>query len=175
MPLFKGTCTSAPLCLPRKPCATFRPFDSLGAGRGSIEAFRSGSSIHSLALTTAITHRAGSRGGSYIYISPPELWPFCLPTDSSYRKRCQLMTFRKFHITPNNSEAFYRNSSIGTEGSCGCFARQRGREGETDAEDYNLSLTSLCFHVISLNSGWYTERHIILIVFMIEALGFIVG
>lgn len=64
------TWLSVPLCLPRKPCATFRPFDSSGAGRGSIEAFRSGSSIHSPALTTAITHRAGRRGGSYIYLTP---------------------------------------------------------------------------------------------------------
>lgn len=70
MPLHSGTCTSAPIRLPRKPCATFRSFDSSGAGKGSIEAFRSGSSIHSLALTTAITHWAGRRGGSYIYLTP---------------------------------------------------------------------------------------------------------
>ena len=31
----------------------------------------------------------GRRGDSYI--SPPELWPFSLPTDSCYRIRCQLM------------------------------------------------------------------------------------
>lgn len=130
MPLFRGTCSSPPLCLHRKPCATFRPFDSSRAGRGSIEAFKSGTSIHSLALTTAITHWAGRRGGSYIYLTPRAV-TFLSPPDSSYRKRCQLMTFRKFHITPNNSAAFYRNSSIGTKDLCGCWQRrEREREGE---------------------------------------------
>ena len=85
------------------------------------------------------------------------------------------MTFRKFHITPNNSEAFYRNSSIGTENLCVGVLGERGREREgkrqsdrereKEREESNLSLMSLGFHAIILNWRWYKGQYIILIVF----------
>lgn len=153
-----GKFTHQPLCVcPGNTCATFRPFDSSGAGKGSIEAFRSGSSIHSLALTTAITHSTCRRGGSYIYIytSHPQSGDISLSPRQLLQEKVSI-----FHHSQKLwgflQELFYRYWRLVR------VATQRG-------EDSNLSLMSLGFSVITLNYGWYKEQHIIVMMMILIA------
>lgn len=122
LPLWRGK--KAPQCLLQKPCGTFGP--SLGSRKGIDRSFQK-QLLHPFpCINDSHNSQEWQEGGSYIYISASELRPFCLPPDSSHRKRCQLMAFRKFHIPPNNSEAFYTNSPAGMEDSGG----GKGRGGE---------------------------------------------
>lgn len=73
------------------------------------------------------------------------------------------MTFRKFHITPNNSFRLFTGTlplELNTRVGVGKGERERRGGGDSD-----LSLMSLGFSVIILNQGWYNEQCIILIVF----------
>lgn len=85
MPLFTGTRTSAPLCLPRKPCATVRPFDSSGAGRGSIGGFQKWL-LHPFPCVNDSHNSLGWQEGRFIYISHPQscdlsVSPLTAPTE----------------------------------------------------------------------------------------------